>query len=102
MNFVQCITTPRDNIGYHDYLKPLITTPMKGGVTTAELRAYRLKKEAEDAERIERQKKAYQIMVKILGFMLALLYLPLKPWIWMIKSSVKNFRKLHSGTIVPL
>lgn len=101
MNFVQSITTPRDNIGSLDYLKPLITPPMKGGVTTAQLKAYREKKD-EDAARIERQKKAYQIMVKILGFMLALLYLPLKPWIWMIKSSVKNFRKLHSGTIVPL
>ena len=102
MNFVQSITTPRDNIGPHDYLKPLITAPMKGGMTVKQAKAIREKLAAEDAARIERQKAAYKIMVKILGFMLALLYLPLKPWIWMIKSSVKNFRKLHSGTIVPL
>ena len=35
MNFIQALSTNRDDIGFHDYLQPLIKElPMKGGFSS--------------------------------------------------------------------
>ena len=114
MNFVNALSTPRDSIGHHDYLMPLCkeTNIMKGGYNMSSFYDERLSQEQkkmlrEAAEKFDKQlaemeRAAYETLVGIIGFIIALIYLPVRPWIWMLKKTKKNLEKLHMGTIAPL
>ena len=129
MNCINAVLTPRDEISQHGYMKPLVQEVLRGGaiVQAVEGKTPRTKQEKREdfwgkygrfgdvmldkrekldamtlEDRREAREKAYKTFVKIIGFILFLFYLPLKPWIWIAKRSFSNFQKLYSGMIVPL
>lgn len=133
MNFIQALSTNRDDIGFHDYLQPLIKElPMKGGFSSIRngIDTSRLlmdipgkndgtdKKKKKDLdqdqenktelfeeqlqERKEGRESSYKFFVEVLGWIFYILYLPLKPWIWIVTETSKKLQNLYSGMIVPL
>ena len=129
MNFVNAISTPRDEIEHFDYMKPIVREVLSGGsiVDAVQGKAPLTKKEKREdfwgqfgsfgdvildrreklnamtlEDRREARQEAYKVFIKIIGFILYLFYLPIKPWIWIAQRSFNNFQKLYSGMIVPL
>ena len=133
MNFIQALSTTRDDIGFHDYLQPLIKElPMKGGdfsskkkdIDTSRLQMDSSSKndgtdkkkkdldqdqenktelfEEQLQERKEGRESSYKFFVEVLGWIFYILYLPLKPWIWIVTETSKKLQNLYSGMIVPL
>ena len=58
--------------------------------------------EARAEARGKSRDKAYDIFVFVLGVILYILYLPIKPWLWISKEAFGSLQRLYSGTIVPL
>ena len=132
MNFCKAITTPRDDVSTHDYLYPIIkeTFKMTGGGNNngnsengnsengnsgngnENENSNNGKKpnnfynnnvvQARAEARGKSRDKAYDIFVFVLGVILYILYLPIKPWIWISKEAFGSLQRLYSGTIVPL
>jgi hypothetical protein len=153
MNFIQALSTTRDDIGFHDYLQPLIKElHMKGGsnpnpepkkkpAEPKEKPAEPKEKPAEPAkeepakeeptepaeekpaeeepteeeienknelfkqqlqERKKGRESSYKFFVEVLGWIFYILYLPIKPWIWIVTETSKKLQNLYSGMIVPL
>ena len=143
MNFIQALSTTRDDIGFHDYLQPLIKElHMKGGSNSKleptepiEKPTEPIEKPAEPAkeeptepkeepneeepaeeeienknelfkqqlqERKKGRESSYKFFVEVLGWIFYILYLPLKPWIWIVTETSKKLQNLYSGMIVPL
>ena len=53
-------------------------------------------------ERKKGRESTYKFFVEVLGWIFYILYLPLKPWIWIVTESSKKLQNLYSGMIVPL
>ena len=118
MNFIQALSTNRDDIGFHDYLQPLIKElPMKGGSVSKpkpedepaeeepaeeEIENKTELFEEQLQERKEGRESSYKFFVEVLGWIFYILYLPLKPWIWIVTETSKKLQNLYSGMIVPL
>lgn len=127
MNFCKAITTPRDDVSTHDYLYPIIKDTFKmtgGGNNDSEEgngnsnngneneNSNNGKKannfynnnvvQARAEARGKSRDKAYDIFVFVLGVILYILYLPIKPWLWISKEAFGSLQRLYSGTIVPL
>lgn len=131
MNFIQALSTNRDDIGFHDYLQPLIKElPMKGGFSSIRndtspwlINTIKPKNDGTDKkkkdldqdqenktelfeeqlqERKEGRESSYKFFVEVLGWIFYILYLPLKPWIWIVTETSKKLQNLYSGMIVPL
>ena len=80
---------------------------LRGGGETENAESNNTKlNESNNDEELEKRKEArkefFRVIMKILGAILYIFYLPLIPWIKITQSSLKNMGGFFSGTLMPL